>query len=388
MTMKKKRILVLGGGFGGLEAATLLAPHGYEVTLIDKADGFAIGFTKFDLMLGIRTYDEIQDRYENIREKRVEFIRDTITSIDTDRRTVSCTGGAYEYDRLIVALGAAIDPGMTPGFAESGGHEFYSVRGAEALKPVIADFHRGTIVVSILGLPYKCPPAPYEAAFLLHDHYVERGCRDDITIKVTLPMAAPIPVSPDVSSTIDALLADRKIEVLSKFEVARVDAAAKTLDAVDGRAVPYDLLLGIPRHRPPSVVARSSLSEKGGFIKVDPTNLRTAIPDVFAVGDVTHIPAGAGAVAKAGAMAEAAARTVVANILHEDGLGPEPSPYTAGGCGYFEFGDAQIARVDINFLGGPAPRVFLDGLAREHRVGKENFESMRRDKWFTRESAE
>jgi sulfide:quinone oxidoreductase len=382
MVNNKKNILVLGGGFGGLEAATLLAPHGYEVTLIDKADGFAIGFTKFDVMLGLRTAEQIQDRYEHFREKRVKFVRDTITSIDTAQRTVSCKSARYSYDRLVVALGAVIDPSATPGFKESGGHEFYSIRGAEALEPVLAGFDRGTIVVSILGLPYICPPAPYEAAFLLHDFYRARGCRENITLKVTLPLPSAIPVSPDVSLKIDELLAHHDIEVFKKFDVDRVDAGARTIKALDGRTVPYDLLLGIPRHRPPAVVAESPLSEGGGFIKVDPTNLRTTIPDVFAIGDVTHIPAGSGAVAKAGLMAESAARTVVANILHEDGLGPEPPRYTAGGCGYFEFGDEHVARVDINFLGDSSPRVFLDGLAREHRTGKKQFEALRRERWF------
>jgi sulfide:quinone oxidoreductase len=380
---KKKKILVLGAGFGGLEAASTLAPHGYDVTLIDKSDGFAIGFTKFDLMLGVRTYDQIRDRYEHLREKRVRFVRDMVTAIDTDARTVTCDGGTHRYDRLVVALGAALDPDSTPGFAQSGGHEFYSERGAEALASVLAGFSRGTVVVSILGLPYKCPPAPYEAAFLLHDHYVARERRGDITIAVTTPLPRPIPVSPTVSSSIEELFVGHDIRMSTNFQVDRIDPVSKTVCAADGRVVPFDLLLGIPRHRPPAVVVESGLGQgPGGFIEVDPVSLRTKFPDVFAVGDVTHVPAGQGAVAKAGAMAEAAAKTVVANILHEDGLGPVPVPYKAAGCGYFEFGDSRIARVDIDFLGDTSPCVLMDGLSTEHREGKDRFESTRRERWF------
>ena len=383
MVESKQKILVLGAGFGGLEAASALAPHGYDVTLIDKADGFAIGFTKFDLMLGIRTYDQVHDRYEHLREKRVRFVRDTITAVDTSTRTVTGLGGTHRYDRLIVALGAAIDPDSTPGFAASGGHEFYSERGAEALAPVLAGFEKGTVVVSILGLPYKCPPAPYEAAFLLHDLHVARGRRDAVTIAVTTPLPRPIPVSPTVSSTIEELFTGHDIRLSTNFQVDRIDPVAKTVCAADGRVVPFDLLLGVPRHRPPAVVVESGLGQgPGGFIEVDPITLRTKFPDVFAVGDVTHVPAGQGAVAKAGAMAEGGARTVVANILHEDGLGPAPVPYKAAGCGYFEFGDSRIARVDIDFLGDTSPCVLMDGLSTDHRVGKEKFESLRRERWF------
>ena len=89
---------------------------------------------------------------------------------------MTTTGGVHEADVLVVALGADYDFDATPGLAE-GGNEFYSVRGAERLREVLPSFTRGRAVVGICGAPFKCPPAPSEAALLLHDHLVERGIR-------------------------------------------------------------------------------------------------------------------------------------------------------------------------------------------------------------------
>ncbi len=58
----KKRILVLGAGFGGLELATQLAEilgEAIEVTLIDKNDTFHFGFSKLDVMFGLKTRDSV-----------------------------------------------------------------------------------------------------------------------------------------------------------------------------------------------------------------------------------------------------------------------------------------------------------------------------------------
>ena len=75
---------------------------------------------------------------------------------------------SYEADVLVVALGAEYDFAATPGF-EEGGFEYYSLAGAERLRDVLPDFDSGTVLIAVLGHPFKCPPAPFEGAFLLHD---------------------------------------------------------------------------------------------------------------------------------------------------------------------------------------------------------------------------
>ena len=180
-----KEILILGAGFGGLEAASILRERlddSHRITLIDKNDHFIIGFSKFEVMFGRRTAGQVKAYYADLAHDGVEFIRDTIETIDPERRTVTTRSASFGYDHLIVGLGAELVPEATPGFVE-GGYEFYSLAGAERLYPVLDGFTAGTILLSVFGKPYKCPPAPFEAAFQLHDFFTAKGVRDDIELR-------------------------------------------------------------------------------------------------------------------------------------------------------------------------------------------------------------
>ena len=78
-------------------------------------------------------------------------------------------------------------------------YEYYSIAGAERLRDAFPDFDSGTILIGILGHPFKCPPAPFEGALLLHDHFLARGIREAVEMRVIGPMAAPVPVTKEVS---------------------------------------------------------------------------------------------------------------------------------------------------------------------------------------------
>ena len=184
-----KEILILGAGFGGLEAASILRERldgSHRITLIDKNDHFIIGFSKFEVMFGRRTSGEVKAYYADLAHDGVGFIRDTIEAIDPERKTVTTRNATFGYDFLIVGLGAELAPEATPGFVE-GGYEFYSLAGAGRLYPVLEGFTAGTILLSVFGKPYKCPPAPFEAAFQLHDFFTARGLSRGYRIKNAHP---------------------------------------------------------------------------------------------------------------------------------------------------------------------------------------------------------
>ncbi len=175
-----KDILILGAGFGGLEASTSLREKlddSFNITLIDKNEFFTIGFTKFDVMFGRRSAEEVKSYYKNIAGDGINFVKDTIELIDPENNLVKTQRSEFSYDFLIIALGADLAPDAIPGFVK-GGYEFYSLQGAQKLYPLINNFKSGTILISIFNKPYKCPPAPYEAALLLHDYFVEKGMRE------------------------------------------------------------------------------------------------------------------------------------------------------------------------------------------------------------------
>jgi sulfide:quinone oxidoreductase len=378
-----KQILILGAGFGGLEAASALRQNlneDHHITLIDKNDSFFIGFSKFDVMFGRKSADEIKSYYKNIAVNDINFVQDNIELIDPENKIVKTQSSSFPYDILIIALGADLAPEAIPGFV-TGGHEFYSLPGAQKLFPVLDNFKTGTILISIFSKPYKCPPAPYEAAFQLHDFFLRKGIRDSINIKMLIPGPIPLPIAKNVSIEIEKLLGDLDINLLKKHKVVELKPQEK-MALIEGRKpLGYDLFMGIPVHKPPKVVGESVLGING-WIRVNRKNLETNFPDVYAVGDVTNIPVGDFAVPKAGAIAENAAAVVVNDILNKIYKQKNTVKFNAEGTCYIELGEGKVAKLNANILGNSEPLVTLDGPSFEYRSDKIKFERDRINKWF------
>ena len=373
-----KHVVILGAGFGGLELASRLSDSlagEVRVTLIDQSDAFTFGFSKLAILFEGKDAAEVSIPYRELAKPGVEFRQERITAIEPAARRVTTDQGSYDADILVVALGADYDVDATPGFAE-GGLEYYSIPGAERMRDALPSFTGGTILIGVLGQPFKCPPAPFEGAFLLHDQLVARGIREQTEIRVIAPMSGPVPVTPEVSKQfLDALTA-RGIEYVGQERVVELDPAAKEAVLESGERVPYDLFVGIPVHRVPAVVAGSGLAENG-WVAVDSDTLLTPFPDVYAVGDVVGIP-----MAKAGVFAENAAGVVADNIIAQHRGDGAVRRYEGEGNCYLEFGGGRVAKVEANFLGGPSPTARLVGPTEELTADKKAFGAERRARWF------
>ncbi len=377
----RTRVVILGAGFGGLELSTRLSDEladDVEVTLIDQNDAFIFGFSKLDVMFGHRAYEDVRFAYRDIAKPNVEFRQERIVSIDPEHKRVVTTGGMYDADILVVALGADLDPSATPGLVEDG-YEFYTPEGAARVRDVLPGFQGGAVVIGVLGGFFKCPPAPFETAFLLDEFLAARGVREASRIFVVSPLPKPIPISDETSNAILAMLADRGIEHWPGSLITHLEPATHTAHLQDGRELGYDLFLGIPVHRAPAVVVESGLTDDG-WIAVDHARFATRFPDVYAVGDVTSAP-----VPRAGVFAEGEAGTVADVLVAQLRGGAPPPPYQGAATCYLETGGGQVSRVSVSFLSGSSPTAVLRPPSAEGREEKREFGASRRRRWFGHE---
>jgi sulfide:quinone oxidoreductase len=374
------RILILGAGFGGLELSTILSERlgdDAEVTLIDKGEGFVFGYSKLDLMFGGASGEEVRLPYADFVKPGVRLLRETVTAIDPAAKRVTTDAGEHVADYLVIALGADYDLDATPGMAELDS-EFYSVAGAEKLAQVIPSFSSGRALIGVCGAPFKCPPAPSECALLLDDELRRRDVRDDCEITFVIPLGAPVPPSPETSAALRGEFGQRGIELITGKRIASLDPGRGVAVLDDAAELPFDLFLGVPKHRAPDVVIESGITEDG-YVPVDPATLATKVPGVYAVGDV----ATAG-VPKAGVFAEGAARIVAQHLLARVAGGPEPARHLGQGTCYIEFGEGRIGSVDIDFLSGPERTGIFNPPSAEQMALKEKFGADRRARWFGR----
>jgi sulfide:quinone oxidoreductase len=380
LALVKTRVVILGAGFGGLELASTLSEalgDEVDVTLIDKNDAFVFGYSKLDVMFGRTTLDAVRLPYREIAKPGVRFLRETVTAIDPVARTVHTDGGVHEADFLVVALGADYDLDATPGLAE-GGNEFYSVAGAQRLGELLPSFSRGRAIVGVCGAPFKCPPAPSETALLLYDYLSTRGVRGECEIALVLPLSSPVPPSPDTSRALEAAFAERDIQFVPGRRPSSLDPARGVVVLDDGSEMPYDLFLGVPRHRAPDVVIESGMTVDG-YVPVDSATLTTRFPGVYAVGDVTTV-----GVPKAGVFAEGAARVVALSLIAGIRGSDQPPPYDGIGICYIEFGAGRVGRVEVDFLSGPQPTGTFGEPSDALAADKRHFGSHRRTRWFGR----
>ena len=378
----KTRVVVLGAGFGGLELTTILSDafgDALDITLIDKGDTFVFGFSKLDVMFGRQIPADVRHPYRDIVKPGVRFLQSTIRSIDPAARRTVTDDGTFEADVLVVALGADYDMAATPGLV-AGGHEFYTVAGAFALREVLPRFERGPAIIGVCGKSFKCPPAPSETALLLHDYLTARGRRGATEISVVMPFGTPIPPSPDTSQAILAAFAERGIRFVKDSLVKALDPGRKVAVLSDGAEMPYELFLGIPVHRVPQVVVESGLAaHPHDWVPVNKQTLATRCPGVYAVGDVNGV-----GTPKAGVFAEGSAQVVAAAIIAQLRGGPSPEAYKGTGSCYVEFGHDQVGRVDVDFMSGPKPTGTFQAPSEALVAEKALFGSSRLQRWFGR----
>jgi sulfide:quinone oxidoreductase len=376
------RVLVLGGGFGGVAAATRLRERlapGDEVILVDRGPHFMMGFRKSLHLVGREPLDAGRRPLAALADRGIRVVQGEVERIDPAARAAEVAGERLEADALLVALGAETVPEALPGLAEHS-IDVYDPAQVPRAAEALAALDRGRVVVGILGVPYKCPPAPYEMAILAQEAAQARGARLELTVFTPQPMSLPV-LGRAGCDAIEGRLAGRLIGFRPNARAERVAPGRVVL--AGGKEIPFDLLLAVPPHRPPRVVVEAGLAPPDGWVRVDPRTLETSFEGVYAVGDLVQIPMANGQpMPKAGVFAEAAGE-VVAERIAARLAGREPEATFAGeGACFLEVGNGEAMLVRGRFLAEPAPEVELTPPSRELLEEKARFERERLDRWF------
>lgn len=378
------RVVILGGGFGGLAAANELRTNhpDLDVTLIDRRDHFYMGFAKLWDLGGMRPLAEGTRSLTRLTERGIEFVQTDIVSVDAAARRVETAAGTFEADALLVALGAGKSPKHLGFLAGDGAHDLYDGAALPGIHADLDALTEGRVVVSILGGPFQCPPAPFEAALLVDEQLRARGVRDAVDVVISTPQPMTLPVAGvDASHYVASHLEERSVRLLAEHGVAGVDGDTRTISFANGSTLDYSVLLGVPASTPPALVAGSGLAGESGFIEPDPRTLRTSVERVYAVGDCTHIPNAIGALPKAGVFA-AAEGVVAARNIATDLLGGEEARFDGHGYCFLELPGERVAFVQGDFLAEPRPEVTLTEADHEQFLRKQAFELERLDTWL------
>jgi sulfide:quinone oxidoreductase len=368
-------VLILGGGSGGLASAGRLKEllgDKVSVTVIDKQRSFVLGFSLLRVMTGEKSEQEVTVPKEKVSQKGIKFINTEVNEIDVKNGIVRTDQGEFGYDYLVVALGAELAPERVPGF-ESAFH-MYTLEDAKRLRDALSSFRGGSIRLVVSSTPFKCPPAPYEAAMLIDDYLRRKGLRGKSDIQIFTPEPLPMPIAgPEVGNTVVSMLNEKGIGFHNNVKISIIDGSSKQIVFDNGTREKYDLLIAIPPHTSPKVVRESpSLADAtSGWIYVDPKNMQTKHDRVYAIGDVAAVKLPSGMMLpKAATFAFGQAEIVAFNIASSV-LGTETRSWDGFGECFIETGSGNAGYGSGSFYSSPKPVINLQMPSKELRERKD-----------------
>ena len=263
------------------------------------------------VMLGERQPRDISRSLKILEKRNVKVIQSEITAIDSARQEVVLGKEKVPYDYLIVSLGMQTRPDLVPGFAEASIHP-WEMESAVRLRDKLASFRGGRVVVGVPLGPYRCPPAPYEAQWMLDNYFRDKGIREQVELEYFTREAEPTGEAHDPAVWMDAESKRRGIKQNYEFVARSIDAEKKVVRGLYNYQIDYDLLVMVPPHRPAQVLFDSGLADTETGIRVDYDTLETKWENVFAIGDCADMPA-----SKAGGVAHQEADFLAHNLAVE-----------------------------------------------------------------------
>ena len=356
------RVVVLGGGVGGTLTANLLVRKlrrqlkagSVSITVVDTSGEHVYQPGFMYIAMGGERAANLHRPERGLLDDRVDLVIGTVVRVDEERKVVELADGrAVPWTQLVLATGSRIVPEAIEHFTTEA-HHFYSAEAAADLRAALDRFAGGRIVIGIAGMPYKCPPAPLEVAFLIESELRERGLRATTTIDFCSPIGRAFTIE-SVSDMATPILAAKGIELHTFFNVEAIDRDRKMVLSLEGEELPYDLLILVPPHKGQQFLIDSGLaSAPGGWLPTDRATLRVGgRPDVFALGDATDLP-----LSKAGSTAHFEAPVVTEQVAAAvEGRAPngKHAAYLGKVMCFFEIGDGKGTLLQFDYLHPPKP---------------------------------
>jgi sulfide:quinone oxidoreductase len=357
-----QRILILGGGVGGTLTANLLVKKlraridrgEIDVMVVDATGEHVYQPGFMYIAMGGERAANLQRPERSLLDKRVSLVVGEVAAIDEGRRVVTLKEGLpLGYDQLVLATGSRIVPEAIEHF-DTEAHHFYTAEAASELREALDRFDGGRIVIGIAGMPYKCPPAPLEVAFLLEAELRDRGIRDRTTIDYCSPIGRAFTIE-SVSEMATPILAEKGIELHTFFNVESIDPERKIIESLEGETLPYDLLILVPPHKGQQFLIDSGLAPApGGWLPTDRATLLVGgRPNVYALGDATDLP-----LSKAGSTAHFEAPVVTERIvaaIEGRAVDHARGDYLGKVMCFFEIGDGKGTLLQFDYDHPPRP---------------------------------
>lgn len=352
-------IVVVGAGTGGCLTANLLAKElrreldagDIELYVVEERGEHAFQPGNLDVAFRGKDPEAFLRPAAPLLDKRIRFRPEGAERIDLQKRCLTLgDAGVITFDHLVIATGAVARPDLMPGLTEGSLSFHLGPRKAKDIWDALQDFQGGKVVVAIAQVPYKCPPSPNEACFLLDEHFRKRGMRDKVEIKLLTPFPRAYPAEA-VSEQVQERFDEKGITLEPFFMMDSVDPKKKVAVSMEGTEVPYDLLIAIPPHSGAPLIQRSGIGDAEGFVPTDRETMRVKGQEhVYALGDCTDLP-----ISKSGVVAHLQSLVVANNILAD--LGKEEGEFAYNGrinCP-MEVGDHRLLWVQSTYKEAPQP---------------------------------
>jgi sulfide:quinone oxidoreductase len=357
-----KRILILGGGVGGTLTANLLIKKlrrqvkagEVTITVVDQTGQHTYQPGFMYIAMGGERAENLQRPERGLLDSRITLVVGEVQKVDEKRRLVHLADGErLAYDHLVLATGSRIVPEAIEHFDTEAEH-FYTAEAALALREALDAFSGGRIVIGIAGMPYKCPPAPLEVAFLIEAELRQRGLREKSELHFCSPIGRAFTIE-SVSEMATPILEHKGIELHTFFNVEAIDAERHVVQSLEGEELPYHLLILVPPHKGQQFLIDSGLAPApSGWLPTDRATLQVGgRSNVFALGDATDLP-----LSKAGSTAHFEAPVVTERIVAAvEGreVNRQRGDYLGKVMCFFEIGDGKGTLLQFDYEHPPRP---------------------------------